>query len=68
MNTVELVKALEAVLELWEGWKHGVFKNLGIEWVHEPPAIIQAREALKHCNELRCTGDGRTCPVEHDHP
>jgi len=68
MNTKELVDALTAMLELYDMWRTGIFTTIGVVWVEEPSAVIQARAALQRCEVLRCTGDGLTCPVGHDHP
>jgi len=31
---------------LFELWRDGIFKDIGIEWESEPPAIVKAKEWL----------------------
>ncbi len=68
MNTKEMYDALTAMVELFEGWRNGVFHTLGVVWQDEPRAIKAARLAIDNCDAMRCTGDQLTCPVAHDHP
>lgn len=42
----DMYAALEQTVELFESWRDGVFKTLGVHWINEPPAIIAARAAL----------------------
>lgn len=41
-----LVDALRATITLFEAWRDGIFFKVGVIWIEEPPAIIQARAAL----------------------
>ena len=38
--------ALKACIEMFEAWRDGIFKRMGIKWTEEPPAIVAARAAL----------------------
>ncbi len=66
--STDLYDSVQSLISLFETWRDSIFANLGVTWIEEPPSIIDAREAIKHFDLLRCTDDGRTCPVGHDHP
>jgi hypothetical protein len=34
------------IIVLFEMWRNGIFKDLGIEWESDPPAIVKAKEWL----------------------
>lgn len=38
--------ACASFVDLFEGWQKGIFKDVGVTWQKEPPAIIQARAVL----------------------
>lgn len=46
-----LVEILEDIIDLFEAWKNGIFKDIGITWVNEPPAITKVRQLLKELND-----------------
>lgn len=43
----ELIAACIGCVTLFEFWRDGIFKTIGVEWVEEPPAIWAARKALE---------------------
>ena len=42
----EAREALVGMVKLFEMWRDGIFKQIGVEWINEPPAIIAARKVL----------------------
>jgi hypothetical protein len=42
----QLEGALRSNIELFEAWRDGIFAQVGIQWVEEPPAIRAVRALL----------------------
>jgi hypothetical protein len=47
--------ALERCVELFEAWRDGIFKKLGMAWETPPPAIAGARALLSEWRAARIT-------------
>ncbi len=42
----EEIEALRSCIALFEMWRDGIFKNLGVKWEREPPALAKARKLV----------------------
>ncbi len=42
----EAAEIIVNMIILFEMWRNGIFKDLGIEWESGPPAIVKAKEWL----------------------
>jgi len=47
----KITEVLEANIILFESWRDGIFKKIGVSWGEEPPAIKAARKLLKEIKE-----------------
>ena len=42
----EAAEIIFDMIILFEMWRNGIFKDLGIEWESDPPVIVKAKEWL----------------------
>jgi len=47
----EATEILVNFVDLFEGWKQGIFKKQGINWIQEPPVVVLAREFITRQNK-----------------
>jgi hypothetical protein len=47
----DLIAAGKAMIELFEAWRDGIFRKLGVAWIEEPPAVRAMRTAIAKAEE-----------------